>query len=175
MANEPIRRVLRWKRLEIGLTHCPLMGDTRHGRKVTAGYGHIRGSYGDAEDGMSLDVYVGPDLGSDAVFRVRQVVPETGQFDEYKYIIGCWSPDEARELFLAHMPEMFFDGVEPVPFSDLEKYQKPLAKGAGMEEYFALSALWSMPADQRLQVQLGKRALISLGAPLPPIHCVLFE
>lgn len=174
MSNDPICRVLRWKRLEIGLTHDPLLGDTRHGRKMTAGYGHIRGSYGDAEDGMSLDVYVGPDLGSDQVFRAKQVVPETGDFDEYKYIIGCWTTDEAKDLFLAHMPERFFDGIESVPFSELEKYQKPLAKAATSPELADLERLWALPLEERIAAQLKQRALVNLGPPLPPIHQVLF-
>jgi hypothetical protein len=174
MSNDPIRRVLKWKRLEIGLSHCPLMGDTRHGRKVSAGYGHIRGSYGHAEDGMSLDVYVGPDLGSDQIYRVRQVVPETGELDEYKYIIGTWSADEAKALFLAHMPLDRFDGVEAVPFSDLEQYQKPLAKAATGEELNYLASLWGLSSAERVSVQLEQKALVTLGPPLPPIHRILF-
>lgn len=174
MSNDPIRRVLRWKRLEIGLSHCPLMGDTRHGRKVTAGYGHIRGSYGDAEDGMSLDVYVGPDLGSDQVYLIRQVVPETGELDEYKYIIGTWSADEAKDLFLAHMPDRYFDGVESVPFSTLEKYQKPLAKAATSDELHDLEMLWGLSAEDRVAIQLQQKALFTLGPPMPPIHRILF-
>lgn len=174
MSNDPIRRVLRWKRLEIGLSHDPLMGDTRHGRKVTAGYGHIRGSYGHAEDGMSLDVYVGPDLGSDQVYRVRQVVPETGELDEYKYVIGCWDADEAKALFLAHMPDRYFDGVEAVPFSALEQYQKPLTKAATGGELQDIGLLWGLDAGDRAQVQLQQRALLTLGPPLPPIHQILF-
>lgn len=120
-SNEPIKYVMRWKKIPIGVTHDP--GDKRHGRVLPAGYGHIRGSYGDAEDGMSLDIYLGPDLGSDRIFKIKQVVPDTGELDEYKYVIGCWDEDEARNLFCRCMPRRFCGGVESASLKSLEKYQ----------------------------------------------------
>ncbi len=118
-SNDPIKRVLLWNRLEIGVSHEP--GDKRHGHVLTAGYGHIRGSYGDPDpvsgevgDGMAIDVWIGADLGSPKVFRVKQIRPETGEFDEWKYVIGCWSQEEAKQLYLACMPKRFFAGVESV-------------------------------------------------------------
>lgn len=174
MSNEPIRRVMYWKRIPIGITHDP--GDPRHGRKVSASYGHIRGSYGDAEDGMSLDVWIGPDLGSDAIYRVKQV-REDGSLDEYKYVIGTWSEKEAKALYLAHLPEKLFGGIEPVSLSALEKYQKPLAKAAlgGGDELELLSQVRGLPAGQRLSALMDRRALKSLGPVLPPIHRILFD
>lgn len=120
--TEPIKRVMPWKGIPIGITHDA--GDKRHRRSLTAGYGHIRGSYGDAEDGMSIDVYLGPDLGSDQIFRVKQIRPDTGDLDEYKYIIGCHTLKGARELYLANMPKRFFGGCETVDFDTLKQYQK---------------------------------------------------
>lgn len=120
-SNEPIKRVMRWKKIPIGVTHD--MGDKRHGRVLPAGYGHIRGSYGDAEDGMSVDIYLGSDLGSDQIFRIKQIVPDTGEFDEWKYMIGCWSKPEARDLFQRCMPKRFYGGIESVSLKSLEKYQ----------------------------------------------------
>lgn len=121
---DPVRYIMRWNRMEIGVSHCPRFGDSRHGKKVCAGYGHIRGSYGDALDGMSLDVYIGPDLASQKVFAVKQVIPDTGEVDEEKYVIGCWSESEAKDLYLKAMPEKFFGGIRPVPLKSLAKYQK---------------------------------------------------
>lgn len=124
---DPIKRVMRWYKLDIGISHDP--GDKRHGRSMRAGYGHIRGSYGDAEDGMSIDVYVGPDLGSREVFRIKQIFPpesgdKAGELDEYKFIIGTWTEAEAKKLYLRHMPKRFFGGVERVSLKSLEKYQR---------------------------------------------------
>lgn len=119
---DPVKRILQWNRIEIGVTHDK--GDRRHGRKLKLGYGHIRGSYGDAEDGMSLDVYIGPDLGSDKIFKVKQVVPETGELDEHKYFIGCWSSEEVEALYLSAMPKPFMGVIEKVHLSEFSKYQK---------------------------------------------------
>lgn len=121
-SNDPIKRVMRWWKMEIGVSHDP--GDKRHGRSLPVGYGHIRGSYGDAEDGMSIDVYFGPDLASRNVFKVKQVRPETGELDEYKYFIGCWTSEEAKAFYLKCMPERFFGGIENVSLRSLSKYQR---------------------------------------------------
>ena len=120
-SNEPIKRVMCWNKMRLGISHDP--GDKRHGRTMRAGYGHIRGSYGDAEDGMSIDVYLGPDLASHDVWRVKQIKPDTGEIDEYKYVIGCWSESEAKDLYLRQMPKQFFGGIEKVDLTSLEKYQ----------------------------------------------------
>jgi hypothetical protein len=121
-SNEPNKRVMRWNKMEIGVSHDP--GDKRHRRTMKAGYGHIRGSYGDAEDGMAVDVYIGPDLASQDVFRVDQVVPETGELDEGKYIIGCWDMEEAKALYLSCMPARFFGSISKVPAKWVEQYQR---------------------------------------------------
>jgi len=120
-ASDKLKRVMRWKKIPIGLTHDP--GDKRHGRSLAAGYGYIRGSYGDAEDGMAIDIYIGPDQGSDSVFRIKQVVPETGELDEWKYVLGCYSKNEAADLFKRCMPKRYFGGVEAVDLKSLLKYQ----------------------------------------------------
>lgn len=121
---DPIKRVMLWNKIPIGVSHDA--GDKRHGRSLRAGYGHIRGSYGDAEDGMSIDVYIGADLGSREVFRVKQVKPETDppELDEYKYFIGCYSAQEVEDLYLSCMPKRFFGGVEKVSLNRLKKYQR---------------------------------------------------
>jgi Inorganic Pyrophosphatase len=119
-----IKKILQWKRLPIGIEFEP--GDKKHGHATmkNASYGHIRGTWGKGEDGMSIDVYVGPDLGSDRIFKLSQIFPDTGEFDESKYIIGCWDADEAKALYLAHMPKRFFGSIKPIPFAELKPYQK---------------------------------------------------
>lgn len=121
-SNEPIKRVMRWWRLEIGLSHEP--GDKRHGRSMTAAYGHIRGSYGDAEDGMAIDIYLGDDLASREIFWVKQIKPDTGELDERKLIVGCWTQAEAEALYLRHMPKRFLGSIEKGNLNSLAKYQK---------------------------------------------------
>lgn len=122
-SNDRVKYHLIWKKMRFGITHDP--GDKRHGKKMKASYGLLMGSYGDAEDGMAIDFYFGPDLGSDQIFRVKQVVPDTNppEIDEYKYIVGCWAETEAKDLYLAHIPRKFFGGIEKVSLKSLEKYQ----------------------------------------------------
>ena len=122
MSNEPIKYILQWDGIDIGITHNPK--DSRHGRPMTAFYGHIRGSYGDAEDGMSIDVYLKPVFNlRSPIFRVKQVRPETGELDEHKYVLGCADAQEATELYLKHMPKRFFGGIEQVKPKLLDPYR----------------------------------------------------
>ena len=58
------------------------------------------------------------------MFRIAQIKPDTGELDEHKYVIGCWSSDEAKELYLSHIPKKFFGSIEQVDLKTLEKYQK---------------------------------------------------
>lgn len=118
--SERTKFILNWNGLRIGITHQP--GDLRHGKPMAAHYGRIFGSYGDAEDGMAIDCYLGPNPDSKNAFRVRQNRPD-GTFDETKWVFGCHSLKEARDLFLRHMPQTFFGGIDPAPLDELKKYR----------------------------------------------------
>lgn len=108
---EPIKYVQDWHGLQLGITHEP--GDLRHGRPMRAKYGHVRGTYGQAADGMAIDVYVNPEGDRASVFRITQLNPDTRALDEYKYMLGYGSDIEAEAAYLAHMPAKFFGGVRP--------------------------------------------------------------
>lgn len=88
-------------------------GDVRSGKSkdgdtwsvtMPCGYGCFPGTKG--QDGEDIDVFVGPDLKSDAVFAINQIAPETGKFDEQKVMIGFKNPDEAAK----HYVRSFSDG-----------------------------------------------------------------
>jgi len=53
---------------------------------LAADYGYVRRV--DGGDGEPLDCFVGPNALSDRVFVVRQVDPETREFDEHKVLFG---------------------------------------------------------------------------------------
>ncbi len=53
---------------------------------LPADYGYIKRTEG--ADGDQVDVYMGPNPESDAVFVVDQIDPETGEFDEHKVMLG---------------------------------------------------------------------------------------
>lgn len=77
----------------------PLTG--RSGRtEMLAPYGYIRLSSG--ADGEQVDCYLGPNEDAPYVYVVRQLDPDTGEYDEDKCFLGFDSEQDAREMFLAH-------------------------------------------------------------------------
>lgn len=68
-------------------------------------YGYFDGIIG--ADGQELDVYVNPDakfLNSSKIFRIEQLDAKTGEFDEYKIMLGFDNMFEARQAYLSNMP-----------------------------------------------------------------------
>lgn len=127
-ADRPIE-IRSYHGLSLGITHRP--GDMRHGRPMECAYAHIRGSYGHAEDGMAYDAYVGS-AQSDRLFRVMQLKPD-GTLDESKWMLGCESLEQARGLYLKHMPQVLFGGIEEVDWSILDQFRESRVKSFGRE------------------------------------------
>lgn len=65
---------------------------------LPAHYGYIKRTEG--ADGDHVDVYVGDDLDSDAVFVVDQRTLETGKFDETKSMLGFKSLEDAKKAYI---------------------------------------------------------------------------
>lgn len=124
-AHDKTKHLQDWHGLKLGISHDP--GDERHGRPMTASYGCVWGTYGQAVDGMAIDVYVVPDSTADTVYRVSQVVPKTGELDEYKYILGAASQSKAAALYKAHMPAQFFGGITKASIDEIRPIRKDAA------------------------------------------------
>jgi len=60
--------------------------------EMHADYGYIPNTVA-AGDEERLDVYIGPDKDADTVYVIEQVRKETGEFDEYKMMLGFSSLD----------------------------------------------------------------------------------
>lgn len=121
--NAPTKRVLKWNGLSIGITHEEGR-DSRFGRLMQgASYGHIRKSYGQAEDGKAIDVYVGPSLSSTNIFKVHQRKPD-GTPDETKLMIGFSDIDQARDTFISLIPSNLFGLIEPTKIEDYQAYRE---------------------------------------------------
>jgi len=118
---QPIKRVMNWQGLNIGVTHDE--GDIRHHKTMRSGYGHVRGSYGDAEDSKSIDVYIN-NTNSPGFFKVRQLNPDTGELDETKYFIGFESPKQVKQCFEYHAGSDRFGGVEECSPTELNQYRQ---------------------------------------------------
>lgn len=118
-----VKRQLKWQGLNLGITHEP--GDYRfpYGSIMQSSYGHLRGSYGHAPDGKAFDFYIGsnPEVGD--LYKVRQIDPITGMFDEDKYFAGFESPEEVRRQFVYHAGRERFGGIERCDPSELKVYR----------------------------------------------------
>jgi uncharacterized protein len=66
---------------------------------MPADYGYVRGTLGADLD--PIDCYVGPDHASRQVYIVDQLDPYTHRFDEHKCLLGFYTPDSAKEAYLA--------------------------------------------------------------------------
>jgi hypothetical protein len=129
-----IHQVIRWNGLSIGLEYRP--GDIRfkgtgYERKLKCGYGHIRNYVGN--DREALDCYLAPSFFDDEatpsnrMFKVSQLSPEDGDFDEEKFMLGFESQEDAEAAYLKEMTPAHFGGIEEVTTTNLIKYQKPVS------------------------------------------------
>lgn len=125
-ANVPIKRVVKHQGFEIGITHEKDAIRFPYSLPLSAGYGHIRRSYGAAEDKKAIDVYWGGDESATNIYRVRQLDPDTGFVAEHDYFMGFGgddAPKAIRELYLRHLGQKRFGGLEQVDLSEITQYQ----------------------------------------------------
>jgi ppGpp synthetase/RelA/SpoT-type nucleotidyltranferase len=75
-----------------------------------------------SKDGENMDVYVGDNYESPYVYAIEQL--RDGQFDEYKFLLGFDSLEQAREIYLKHFPtqpnwwEENVEGIYEVPLEE---------------------------------------------------------
>lgn len=100
--------------------------DTMFQTLMTADYGYLDATEG--ADGDKLDVYIGDHHASKRVFKLTQVKPKTGKFDELKYFVGFDGIDEARLIYLEMMPDNFFGKIEEISWADFVKKCPSLIK-----------------------------------------------
>lgn len=139
----PFTATVRYKGLVIDIEN--LAGSVREGVGPTgkkwktafshgAHYGEIRDSKG--SDGDKLDVYIMADpVESDVAYIIHQNFPgshpkKAGTWDEDKVILGVGSPDEARDLYLAHYDRKdFFRSMTVMPIRTFKKVILDEVKG----------------------------------------------
>jgi len=114
-AQHPIKKRYEIAGLKISIESPK--GDLRHWKDehgntgtttMQYDYGYVRMSEG--ADGEHHDCFVGPDTNSDKVFIIDQMVPETGEFDEQKTMLGFHSAGEAKQAYLVHYDKPGFFG-----------------------------------------------------------------
>ena len=87
-------------------------------------YGYITRTVG--ADGEGVDVFIGPDLQSDQVFIVNQVIG--GRFDEHKVMLGFPSEETARQGYLASF-EPGWKGLGSIKACTMADFKAWLADG----------------------------------------------
>jgi hypothetical protein len=70
-------------------------------------------------DGQELDVFIGSDDTSERVFWVTQNKAD-GTFDEYKIFVGFATPRDARDCYVAHIPQQFYGGMSEIAIGQLK-------------------------------------------------------
>lgn len=91
-------------------------------------YGYFAGNGAAApkgRDGDAVDVFIGPELGSDAVVVIDQIVD--GKFDEHKVVVGIKSEEEARKLYLTNYQKGWKCG--PTTIMNIQEFKTWLNKG----------------------------------------------
>lgn len=96
---------------------------------MSVAYGYV--SRTDSEDGEEIDVYVGDNLESKLVVELEQLSLDTGEHDEYKYMLGYNSLEEAIASYEQHMD---FNKVGEVKEMSWEEFEKLLPQSSFVKE-----------------------------------------
>jgi ppGpp synthetase/RelA/SpoT-type nucleotidyltranferase len=89
--------------------------------EMHADYGYIPDTVA-AGDEERLDVYIGPDKDADTVYVVEQVRKDSGEFDEYKMMLGFKSLEDAEEVYnyqIGDDADVELDDISEIPFDYL--------------------------------------------------------
>lgn len=120
--DDPAVKTINLKGLVIKI-EC-VKGDKRDPKAehpITSDYGYIQGTE-DPDEGDSIDVYVGEDLESNFVFKLKQLDKDY-KFDEYKFMLGFSNKEDAIRTYLDSKPPFFsFGGADQLEWKEFEKY-----------------------------------------------------
>lgn len=119
--NDPIKKVVKINGIQVAIEHpkgtVREYQDSEHKTPMKCDYGYIAFT-NTTNDDMDLDCYVGDSVDSKRVFKLRQM--RDGKFDENKYMLGFSTPEEAKEMYLLHMPADWYGGIEEIGWTDFE-------------------------------------------------------
>jgi hypothetical protein len=80
-------------------------------------YGYIKGT--DGGDGEDLDVFIGTDGFHHPAYAITQR-KDDGTFDEFKFMLGFASKEDAHKAYKQHIPQKFMGGTTTVPMEVLK-------------------------------------------------------
>jgi Inorganic Pyrophosphatase/Phage portal protein len=113
-----LKKYVEWNNLKIGIQYS--IGDLRHNKKMSCMYGYITNHKG--EDKMALDVYIGPDLSTKMIFKIKQL-DDQKEFDEWKFMIGFLTKEEAKNAYLKQIPNKYFGDIYYSSREEIARYK----------------------------------------------------
>lgn len=144
--------------------------------RMNAHYGEVWGWGTRGVDGDKVDVYILEDPDAPLVYAVDQMRPDTGEFDEQKFILGAKSKDEAVALYRSQYDNPKFLGkVTEIPIARFKTLLRDQAK-RGQRLHKAITESRSMkrtPAGHPLvvigsQARVESMVRLSLGLSVTP-------
>ena len=97
-------------------------GSIREGKtwktKMKCNYGRVPKTV--STDRCNIDVYIRDNPGNGKIYCILQI-KENGQFDEEKFMIGFSSKEEAKKMYLEHIPEKLFGGIAEITIEQFKK------------------------------------------------------
>lgn len=131
-----VDRVLQFGPFQIEIEYWPgeiRFPDRKHSRQTHAAYGHVQGVL--TSDGQALKCYINPlvlqanGLKDGPIYRLYQLDPDTGEYDQEKLMIGYITQAEAQVAYLGEMPEDYLGPMEPITPERLQsdaEFSEPL-------------------------------------------------
>jgi len=102
--------------------------DSPHKNLMHYDYGYIPLTM--SEDGDELDVCLNiPPVKGAPVYMLMQMVKDSDEFDEYKFMMGFKSQEEAVAKYTQVMPKEFFGGIYTIPMDRFKEQFLPVYQG----------------------------------------------
>ena len=119
--------------------------------KMLDHYGYVGASEG--TDGDEVDVFINPDRPiTGKVFVVYQVVPDTGELDEHKCVIGALTKQEAEDLYLSNF-QKGWKGLGKIEEMTWTKFKDWVKSDAPVNSTYS----------HKKSTRLAKEAVLALG------------
>lgn len=127
--------------------------------KLAHHYGYIKGTVGRDKD--HVDVFIGPDQGSDKVYVVDQIDPKTGKLDEHKVMLSFDSLPAARKGYLANYDKSGSKRIGAITESSVDDFKQWLKNGNTKKAFAPVTQVTKVTpvTNPRRQLDTTKDAL----------------
>ncbi len=123
--------------------------------RLPADYGYFKGT--EAIDGDAVDVFIGPDLESDMVVAIDQVID--GKYDETKFVVAVKSQAQAEKLYLsAYQKGWKLGDVSTTTVQQLKEWLKDGDHKKPFKGQLVKAAAWWHPRKPRATAAPEDRA-----------------